>query len=35
MKTHIDVTECWYLPGVIPTNEVKTVMNEPGHVSAA
>lgn len=27
---HMDVIECWYLPGVIPTKEVKAVMNEPG-----
>lgn len=27
---HIDVIECWYLPGLIPTKEVNAVMNEFG-----
>lgn len=30
MMGHIDVIECWYLPGVIPTKEVKAVINEFG-----
>lgn len=30
MKGHIVVIECWYLPGLIPSKEVKAVMNEFG-----
>lgn len=30
MMGHSDVIECWYRPGLIPTKDVKAVMNEFG-----